>query len=346
MESQRVVQVVAFVASVIASGGTTSAAETPSCPGNPDAIGISRVLKVSAKDHARLGLMQYRYSLPLNDREVVLTFDDGPLPPYTGRVLDILAHHCVKATFFLVGRHAAANPDEVLRIHDAGHTIGNHSQNHVLQFDHISLKRAENEIENGRSTLNRILGQAQAIAPFFRVPGLGRTHDVEQYARSRSMVVWSADAVADDWTRITAHQVLNRALTRLEKRGKGILLLHDIQPRTVLMLPSLLAELKRRNFKIVHVVPERASEPAPGPALVASRAAAKLPWPRVVSANAASLPSARLLGQIDREPVGSISKQVAEQPRKQRHAKRKTARKPAQTATAAIPVSYRFDSNE
>ena len=271
-------------AAIMAAGAAV--AETASCPGNPGAIGVSRVMSVSAKDHARLGLMQYRYSLPLNDREVVLTFDDGPIPPYTGRALDILASHCTKATFFLVGQQAAAHPDMVLRIHEAGHTIGNHSQNHVTHFNLISEKRAETEIENGNRTLAAILGRTNSVAPFFRVPGLGRTGEVEKYAQSRSLVVWSADAVADDWTRITASQVLNRALARLEQRGKGILLLHDIQPRTVLMLPSLLAELKRRNFKIVHVVPEKLpGEPLPAQQLIAERAAAKLSWPRLASAN-------------------------------------------------------------
>jgi peptidoglycan/xylan/chitin deacetylase (PgdA/CDA1 family) len=266
---------------VVCAMAHARAAEPAACPGHPDAIGVSRTMTVGAADHARLGLMQYRTSLPLNDHEVVLTFDDGPLPPYTDRVLAILAQHCVKATFFLVGRHAAANPAAALRVAAAGHTIGNHSQNHALHFDHMSEARAEREIEAGNRTLDAILGHH--VAPFFRVPGLGRTRALERYAQSKSLVVWSADAVADDWTRITSQQVLTRALARLEARGKGILLLHDIQPRTVLMLPALLAELKRRHFRIVHVVPERIGPAAPSPLLLAKRRAPKLGWPRVVS---------------------------------------------------------------
>jgi peptidoglycan/xylan/chitin deacetylase (PgdA/CDA1 family) len=266
---------------VVCAMAHAQAAEPAACPGHPDAIGVSRTMTVGAADHARLGLMQYRTSLPLNDHEVVLTFDDGPLPPYTDRVLAILARHCVKATFFLVGRHAAANPAAALRVAAAGHTIGNHSQNHALHFDHMSEARAEREIEAGNRTLDAILGHH--VAPFFRVPGLGRTRALERYAQSKSLVVWSADAVADDWTRITSQQVLTRALARLEARGKGILLLHDIQPRTVLMLPALLAELKRRHFRIVHVVPERVGPAAPSPLLLAKRRAPKLGWPRVVS---------------------------------------------------------------
>jgi len=295
MAPQQRIPVVALVAGVIACGGVAPAA-AGSCPGNPDAIGVSRVLTVGAKDYPRLGLMQYRHSLPLNDHEVVLTFDDGPLPPYTDRVLDILAHNCVKATFFLVGRHSAANPQAAQRVYRAGHTIGNHSQNHVLHFDQISEARAEKEVENGIHAINAALGTDKALAPFFRVPGLGRTRQIENYLQTRSMVVWSSDTLADDWTRITSNQVLHRALARLEEKRKGILLLHDIQPRTVLMLPALLAELKKRHFRIVHVVPEGASEPVPlpAPALVASAVAEKLGWPRLASAGGDSVLPARL----------------------------------------------------
>ena len=80
------------------------------CPGNPDALGTSRTIVVDPVEHPRLGSMQYRESLPLEDHEVVLTFDDGPLPPRTNHILDILAHECVKATFFLVGQMATTYP--------------------------------------------------------------------------------------------------------------------------------------------------------------------------------------------------------------------------------------------
>jgi peptidoglycan/xylan/chitin deacetylase (PgdA/CDA1 family) len=244
-------------------------------------------LTVAPKDYSRLGLMQYKQSLPLNDHEVVLTFDDGPIPPYSDRVLAILAHNCVKATFFLVGRHVAANPAAARRVYAAGHTIGNHSQNHLLHFDKVSEARAEEEVEDGLHTIRAALGSDDAVAPFFRVPGLGRTRSIEKFAQSQSIVVWSADTVADDWTRITSGQVLKRALSRLEARGKGILLLHDIQPRTVLMLQALLDELKKRHFRIVQVVPDRGGAPPPAPLTIAAQAADKLGWPRVASADGA-----------------------------------------------------------
>src|SRR3978361_957974 len=90
---------------------TAQAASAADCPGHPDAIGTSRTLVVDPRQHPLLGTRQYAKTLPLEDHEVVLTFDDGPLPKYSYQILDILAAHCAKATFFLVGRQANANPD-------------------------------------------------------------------------------------------------------------------------------------------------------------------------------------------------------------------------------------------
>ena len=258
----------------------SAAAAEPACPGKPDALGVSRELVVSPSQYFRLGRMQYRQTLPLNDGEVVLTFDDGPLPPYSDRVLDILAKECVKATFFVVGRMARANPAVVRRIYSAGHTVGTHSQNHPIRFDRISGARIEDEIDDGIASVIAALGDAKALAPYFRIPGLGRTPAVEAHLKVRSLVVWSSDTLADDWRKISANQVLRLALSRLERKGKGVLLLHDIQPRMVLALPVLLTELKLRGFKIVHVVPEGERPVLPETQLMAS--AAKEAWPRVL----------------------------------------------------------------
>src|SRR5437588_7269287 len=114
--------------------GTAAAAECP-----PGALGVSRTLVVDAGEHARVGSMQYGESLPLNDREVVLTFDDGPLPPYTNRILETLASECVKATFFMVGRIVHRYPAVVRRVDNEVYTIGNLSQNHPLHHDYNTL---------------------------------------------------------------------------------------------------------------------------------------------------------------------------------------------------------------
>lgn len=238
----------------------TAAAPAAACPGG--ALGTSRQIAVDAHAYPRVGVMQYRQSLPLADHEVVLTFDDGPLPPSTERVLSALAAECVKATFFITGRQAKAHPDLVRRIYDAGHTVGMHSQNHPLLFNRISEARAAQEIEQGLASLKSVLGPNRTLAPFFRVPGLGRTASVEAYLQRRSIVVWSADTEASDWRKNTPDRVMQLALSRLEARGRGILLLHDIQPRTAAMLPSLLKELKRRGFRIVHAVPGGSASPA------------------------------------------------------------------------------------
>src|SRR5262245_65747823 len=73
------------------------------CPGNPDALGTSRVLTISFNEFSRVGSMQYQRMLPLKDHEVVITFDDEPLPPYTLVILDTLASTCVQASYRVVG---------------------------------------------------------------------------------------------------------------------------------------------------------------------------------------------------------------------------------------------------
>ena len=232
------------------------------CPGNPGAIGTSRTIVVDPAEHRKIGTMNYAETLPLVDREVVLTFDDGPLPPYTDRILDILAAECVKATYFIVGSMARANPELVRRVHDHGHTVGTHSMSHPLRFRELGLEQAKAQIDGGIAATAAALGDDRKVAPFFRFPGFGHSAPVEAYAASRGLMVWGADAPADDWLRVGAHEVAKRAVRRLEGKGKGILLLHDIHQRTVDALPILLAELKARGFRIVHVQHATPARPA------------------------------------------------------------------------------------
>jgi peptidoglycan-N-acetylglucosamine deacetylase len=236
--------------------GTAGAQECPA-----GALGVSRTLVVDPTEHVRLGSWQYPESLPLKDHEVVLTFDDGPLPAYTNRILDLLAAECVKATFFMVGRMVQAYPATVRRIHSEGHTIANHSMTHPFTFHKMSVDQASHEIEGAFAALRTALGDPNAVAPFFRFPGLLRQTSVEQYLAAHNYMAWSIDLAADDWTHINNKEVARRAISRLEARGKGILLLHDIQPATALAMPEILSELKARGFKIVHVVPATAERP-------------------------------------------------------------------------------------
>jgi peptidoglycan/xylan/chitin deacetylase (PgdA/CDA1 family) len=225
------------------------------CPGNPDAIGTSRTLVVDPREHPRLGTMQYPETLPLHDHEVVLTFDDGPLPPHTLQILDILAHECVKATFFTIGRMAHEYPQDLRRVLAAGHSIGTHTQNHPLSMNRMPIEQARKEIDDGIASATAALGDPKAIAPFLRIPGLLRAKDVEDYLASKGIQVWSADFPADDWRHISSDRVYQLAISRIEAKGKGILLLHDIQGRTVAALPRILRTLKERGYHIVHVVP-------------------------------------------------------------------------------------------
>src|SRR5450432_2906935 len=232
--------------------GSASAAD---CPGHPDAIGTSRTLVVDPREHPRIGIMNYAETLPLEDHEVVLTFDDGPLPRNSNQVLEILAAQCVKATFFTIGRQAQASPEGVRKLRDAGHSIGTHTQNHPLGMNRMSIERARQEIDDGIASVKSALGDDAALAPFFRIPGLARADAVEEYLASLGIQTWSADFLADDWRHVSSSRVYELAIKRLEDKGKGILLLHDIQARTVAALPRILHELKARGYRIVHVVP-------------------------------------------------------------------------------------------
>jgi peptidoglycan/xylan/chitin deacetylase (PgdA/CDA1 family) len=226
------------------------------CPGHPDALGTSRVLALDPAAHPRIGRMQYPDSVPLNDKEVVLTFDDGPLPPYSTQILDILAAQCVKVTYFLVGEMARAFPATVRRIYEEGHTIGTHSEDHPTRFGQLPVEKMRQEIDWGISDVSAALGDPKYLAPFFRIPGLARSDVVESELAARGLIVFSSDTVADDWHhRIGAKQIVATAMRRLEASGKGILLLHDIHPKTVAALPGLLKELKDKGFHIVQVVP-------------------------------------------------------------------------------------------
>jgi len=231
------------------------------CPGHPGALGTSRVLALDPAQYPRVGHMQYPDTVPLNDKEVVLTFDDGPSPHYSNEILDILASQCVKATYFMVGEMARAYPAVVRRVYEEGHTIGTHSEDHPLRFGQLPVKKIRHEIDWGISDVAAALGGARYLAPFFRIPGLARSDVLESELAARGLVVFSSDTDADDWHRhIKPDQIIALAMRRLEVIGKGILLLHDIHPATAAALPGLLQQLKDNGFHIVQVVPAASYE--------------------------------------------------------------------------------------
>jgi hypothetical protein len=133
---------------------------------------------------------------------------------------------------------------------------------HPFRFRALSVERGNAQIDDGIAAAAAALGDPDKVAPFFRFPGFGHTAAAHEHAAERGLMVWGADVPADDWHRLGPHEVARRAVQRLEYKGKGILLLHDIHQRTVEALPLILEELKARGFRIVHVVPASAERPA------------------------------------------------------------------------------------
>ena len=223
------------------------------CANDRNALGTSRVISVDPEKLTGVGTVQFPETLPLNDYELVLTFDDGPLPPFTNQILDTLASQCIKATFFVVGEMAKDSPDVVRREYDEGHTIGTLTESHS-DLSELPMAEARKEIETGIASAKAALGSSRSLAPFFRDPYLRTNRAIEDYLRSQHIMTWSIDVEADDWMDITPDEVVEHALNEIERNRKGILELYDIQERTARALPKLLGELKRRGYRIVHVV--------------------------------------------------------------------------------------------
>jgi len=251
--------------------GASAAFAANACGEN--ALGTGRTIAVSTSEFPRIGTEQYQETLRLKDHEVVLTFDAGPHREHTSRVLAALAGHCVKATFFMLGSHVAEAPHPARRAREEGHSVGTSTFSHVTPSQ-VPLEKAQKEIELGIEVLTEALGKGNSPAPFFRAPYLGITKEVEKFLYSRGLMVWGIDADSLDWTFADSSRLIEHSIAALEKNGKGILLLHDIKPATARALPVLFSELKRRGFRIVHVVPE--SNPAPDASNI-SRLAHKKP---------------------------------------------------------------------
>ena len=242
-----------LAACLIASFMAT-AAKAEECHGNPNALGTSRVISVDPLELRRVGTMEYKDTLPLRDHEVVLTFDDGPSAMYTPSVLDTLAAECVKVTFFVVGSMANETPALVKRIYAEGHTIGTHTQHHPW-LTRLSREAVKKEITDGIVSVAAAAGDPKAVAPFFRFPYFDHNKATEEAVLAQGLMIWGVDFTADDWLRVTPDHVLSVTLARLEQRRKGLIGFHDIQQRTVLALPALLRELKKRGYRVVHVTP-------------------------------------------------------------------------------------------
>ena len=223
-----------------------------SCPENPDALGVSRTVEIDTSGGPGFGLAQYKLYDFLQPGEVVLTFDDGPWPKNTPAVLKALKDHCTKATFFTIGKHAVWHPHILKQIAGDGHTIGTHTFSHA----NLSKRKMKNtagraEIEKGVSAVKFALGAPPA--PFFRFPFLQDPKEMVSYLGSRNLAIFSMDLDSFDFKHRNPDRVIKSVMSKLKRKGKGIILMHDFQKSTAKAMPKLLKVLKAKGYRVVHL---------------------------------------------------------------------------------------------
>ena len=244
-------------------GGMQPALAQTSCAADPDKLGVARTIVIDAASGPRYGSRfgeKYSDLTILADREVWLTFDDGPLRGHTKSILDTLAAHCTKATFFMLGRMALADPGMVKEVARQGHTVASHTWSHANLQKQTPIE-GQVEIEMGLSAVRYALGKP--IAPFFRFPFVRDTEPTLSYVRSRGLATFGIDIDTRDFETKDAAVLSERVLSDVTARRKGIILLHDIHAVTAAALPSILTGLKERGFKVVHVTAKAPAETLP-----------------------------------------------------------------------------------
>lgn len=232
----------------------SAVARAEDCP--KDALGTARVLVVDPAAYPRVGVQSFPQTLPLEDHELVLTFDDGPNPATTNKILAALSRECVKATFFLIGQSAAAHPDLVKRIAAEGHSIGHHTWAHP-NLGHITNAAAIDQIDRGIAADEKALHGTATIVPttpFFRFPYFESTPALLDVLQSRGIAVFGADFWASDWNKMTPEQELKLITDRVKAAGKGIILFHDTKAQTAAMMPDFLRYLRENHYRVVHIV--------------------------------------------------------------------------------------------
>lgn len=220
------------------------------CP-RADALGVSRTVEIDTTGGPGFGFEHYKANDFLQPKEVVLTFDDGPQKYSTEMVLAALAEQCTKATFFSIGKMALGYPEIIREVAKAGHTIGTHTWSHQSLRKLKTIELGKDEIERGASAVKRAVGGY--VAPFFRYPALEDTPESIAYLGKRNLAMFSTDIDSFDFKPQPAEHIVKHVMARLDKLGKGIVLMHDIHKTTAKALPMLLAELKAKGYKIVHM---------------------------------------------------------------------------------------------
>ncbi|MFO1168585.1 MAG: polysaccharide deacetylase family protein [Rhodoblastus sp.] len=232
--------------------------------GNPELLNTSRQLAVDTRGGLHIGQKSYPNTLALADKEVILTFDDGPLPGPTDRVLAALEAECVSATFFLIGKNAQAHPQLTRRIAELGHTLGHHSWSHpVRTLRGLSPAAAIEEIRRGIDADQTAAYQTPwtggpPVTPFFRFPGFADTPQTKAWLDAHDIAVFGTDLWASDWAMMTPEAQLKLVMSRLEETRGGIVLFHDTREQTARMLPAFLRRLKQEGYRVVHIVPRGA----------------------------------------------------------------------------------------
>ncbi len=284
-------------------GPATAASAPSSLPcATPGALGTARDLEIGGS--VRVGLKTYPQSLALADHEVVLTFDDGPWPATTPRILDTLSQNCVRATFFLIGRNAAAAPALVRREIEEGHSVGHHSWSHpAVTLRAFTETAALADIDHGMAADDKAAygsWSGSPRVPFFRFPGFADSPALLEDLAARHIAVFGTDLWASDWVPMTPEAELDRVMSRLEAAGRGIILLHDTKEQTAAMLPQLMRALQAGGYHVVHLVPGAAQTPtrpaAAGWSSETERVIEHL-WPKL-QASAAKTSDAALKGTI------------------------------------------------
>ncbi len=226
---------------------------------NPNALGVARVVQIDTTGGPGFGFEHFKAYDFLRDREVVLTFDDGPWPGHTTAVLKALADQCTKALFFPIGKHAGWHPEILKRVADAGHAVGSHTWSHK-DLSRMKPEEAAAEIEKGIAGVSIALG-GKPIAPFFRFPALRHPPELVKYLGERNVGLFSTDLDSFDFKMRKPEQVVKSVMTKLDKRGKGIVLMHDFQQATAHGTAELLKQLKAGGYKVVQITGKTPTEP-------------------------------------------------------------------------------------
>ena len=232
------------------AGANPVGASSPSCR-NPHALGVSRAVEIDTIGGPGFGFENFKQHDFLRDKEVVLTFDDGPWPT-TGAVLKALADECVRASFFAIGKHATYYPEILRSVARAGHSVGSHTWSHQ-DLSKKNQDDAKAEIEKGISAVQWALGAQAKEAAFFRFPALRHPGEMVTYLGERNVAIFSTDMDSFDFKLRKPELIIKAIMTKLQKRGKGIVLMHDFQTGTSHAVPQLLTELKAGGYKIVHL---------------------------------------------------------------------------------------------